>query len=417
MRSIIITVRKALEFNTTLIYRWAFLGEVADAIERTGHWTVDVFDGAVFDSSLDEYIEVIRRNYDLCLILSDPHTAPEAKQIAHFFKAISPKTKLFVYGRATVFMPQFFCRHPFDAVHISGDRELIAKDFAEWVYGTMDVKHLTGVWISGVHSSASEVPAGRQLSDGNWFFPLLSKLPLESYKQHYASKKRVFEYAITVSKGCPHLCPYCETWKDQGRHDRRREISEVVSWITSAIKDDAPWVVQFWSSNFFHDRRWVESLCKLYVQSASTFKWRAVGSFRDIDSHLIQLAAAAGCHEIAVGVETLYHDRSGGLKGANAQLLNVITACKSVGIKIKCLTMVGIPNQTKRDVEFTFTTLRAADVPIRVSLYTPLQELASMTVEKLDTIDLRAYDRRTFVTVPHDLTPEEQISALVEETR
>ena len=56
-RAIILTVRKTLEFNMTTIYRWAFIGEVIDAIESTNLWEVDVYDGGVVGATLDDYVE------------------------------------------------------------------------------------------------------------------------------------------------------------------------------------------------------------------------------------------------------------------------------------------------------------------------------------------------------------------------
>ena len=414
LRAVILTVQQSLEFNFTPVYRWAFLGEVVDAIERLGNWDVDVFDGAVLDARLDDYVRVFRCRYDLVLIYTDPHTSKEARKLAEFCKVISPGSKVMVYGRAAVFIPHYFQRPPFDAVHLSGDRELVIRDYAAHIAGQKPLGELAGIWMLGQEGqSERHLQAGPRLSNGKWFFPKTEKLPVETYRAIYRQKGRPLEYAISVSKGCPHRCKYCETSLDQGCVDRRRNIDEVLAWVNTHIQDSDDWTVQLWSSNFFEDEKWVLQFCESYRKTGSRFAWRAVGSFRDIDDDLTAAMSTAGCYEVAVGVESLFQDTRTTLKGSEQRLLRTIAACKAKRINIKCLLMAGLPRQKPEDLAYTIQVLRNAKVEFRFTLYTPLQELSKMTVDELDRVDLGRYDRRTFLHQNHRLEERLQIMALV----
>ncbi len=393
-RAAIITVRKSLEFNYTLIYRWAFLGEVADAIEGTEIWDVDIFDGAILNYHLDDYVSIIKSKYDLLLIYTDPHTSQEVKEIAEFCKYLSPNTKILVYGRATIFIPQYFERFPFDAVHIRGDREAVIKNYALFISGNLDFSDLSGLSIM-CNGKFNRLNKGSLIDSKKWYYPTIDKLPIAEYKKHYKRKGRTFEYAISVSKGCKRHCKHCETWLDQGSIDRRRDPNDVLNWIET-ISDPDPWIVQLWSSNFFQSKEWVHDFCMQYKQNQCTFNWRAVGSFIDLDESLCSEISESGCIEIAFGVESLYANSNRLLKGNEKQLLESISLCKAHNINFKCLLMVGIPNQTLADLKYTIETLSDLKLPMRFSAYTPMNELRKTPIKKLDNMDLSKYDRRTY---------------------
>ncbi len=412
-RAIILTVRKSLELNLTTIYRWAFLGEVADSITQTGIWQVEIFDGAVLDAYFDDYITILKKKYDLILFYTDPHTAHEVKTICEYAKVISPTTKTLIYGRATAFIPHYFERDPFDAVHIDGDRELILRDYALYLSKKINLEDLTGLSINQ-HGVFSRLPNGKRLIGNSWYFPLLDLLPINAYKEIYRKKKRTFEYAITVSKGCEYNCKYCEASIDQGLIDRRRDPDEVIRWINSKIIDKDEWNIQLWSSNFFTNKEWINQFCDVYTKHNSLFNWRCVGNFRDIDESSIERISKSGCYEIAIGAETLFYKSTKTLKGSKDKLVSVIELGRKYNINIKCLLMAGIPNQTNDDIIYTVRTLLDMGVPIRYTLYTPLDELKLKSVNDLDNTNLSLYDRRTFIRDIDNPSKEVLILALTQ---
>lgn len=410
-KALILTVRKSLEYNFTTIYRWAFLGEVAEAIIKTGFWDVEIYDGGVLDAYFDDYIEKINKGFDLILFYTDPHTSKEVKIISDYVRVISPETKILVYGRATSFLPQYFERFPFDAIHIDGDREIVIRDYCLYLEKQITEAELSGLSIKkGDHFE--RMRPGKRIVGDKWYFPLLEKLPIDAYKKIYKNKNRIFEYGISVSKGCKVNCAYCETGKDQGIIDRRRDPYEIINWINSSIKDDDPWHIQLWSSNFFYNKKWVLRFCDLYQKEDSLFTWRCVGNFSQIDEQILLALSKSGCYEVAVGAETLFIDSSNSLKGTKNKLLEVIKMGNELGVNIKCLLMAGIPGQTIEDIKFTINTLINIHADFRYSLYTPLQDLSDKSIAELDNIDISTYDRRTF-TSPLGIIPKNELILLL----
>ncbi len=357
-RAIILTVRKTLEFNMTTIYRWAFIGEVIDAIESTNLWEVDVYDGGVVGATLDDYVEKFRLEYDLVLFYTDPHVAHEVLDLSRICKEISPRSKIMIYGRTAVFIPQYFKREPIDAIHLSGDRELVIRDYALNLSGQKPTETLSGIWLLE-RATKINIEPGPRFNGGKWFFPNLTKLPIEDYKKISKKKGRLFEYALSVSKGCPNACPYCETTTDQGRIDRRRDIHEIITWINTKIYDQDDWIIQLWSSNFFHDHGWVMRFCNAYKGTKSTFRWRAVGSFRDITAEVVSKISEANCYEVAFGVETISVSQKKSPKGPLEKLLKAIDLCRNEGIRVKCLLLLNSkPNTGGCGLYLTVATKR-----------------------------------------------------------
>lgn len=403
-KALLLTIRNTLEFNFTTIYRWAFLGEVVDAIESTNIWSVDVFDGAVYDAYFDDYIKRIQRSYDLLIFYTDPQTSSLVKRVCDYCKVISPSTKILVYGRATIFLPQYFSRFPFDAVHVSGDREIVIRDYALYLSECLKFDELTGLKLV-CSNKVKSTKDGKKLKNEHWYFPKLEKLPIDQYKKLYKKKNRIFEYGITVSKGCEKKCKYCETWRDQGCVDRRRNPEEIISWISS-INEKEPWIIQLWSSNFFYDKNWVKKFCNTYIAMKANFRWRAVGRYDDIDSSTIERISECKCFEIAVGVETIFKEKIRTLKGTVEKLLEVHKDCNDYNVRLKCLLMVGMPYQCEEDVHFAIKLLKQNKINFRFTSYTPLHKLIGLSVDDLDVMNLSNFDRRTYYDLDSNFTQD-----------
>ena len=153
-------------------------------------------------------------------------------------------------------------------------------------------------------------------------------------------------------------------------------------------------------------------VCNAYKGTKSTFRWRAVGSFRDITAEVVSKISEANCYEVAFGVETISVSQKKSPKGPLEKLLKAIDLCRNEGIRVKCLLMLGLQNQTPEDVAFTLQLLQKENIPYRTTLYTPLHELTPKSAEALDGLDLSRFDRRTYVHPNHPLSERMQLLGL-----
>jgi hypothetical protein len=86
---------------------------------------------------LTDLVEIFAKEADCVLLCADVHHSATARFVAETLKAISPQTEIFAFGRATTFVPQYFARPPFSALHESGDREAAITDYLQYLDGKL----------------------------------------------------------------------------------------------------------------------------------------------------------------------------------------------------------------------------------------------------------------------------------------
>jgi hypothetical protein len=149
--AIILAVNNPLEQNIALVYKSVYLGEMATVLKRL-NWNPRIVDVLFGGFSMFDLFQEYFTEPDLLLIYADVHQSKQVLHLAKLAKKLSPRSKLLVYGRATAIIPQYFFRPPFDAVHISGDREMAVSQFIRYLE-TGDASILSGITL--VHEDGS----------------------------------------------------------------------------------------------------------------------------------------------------------------------------------------------------------------------------------------------------------------------
>ena len=84
------------------------------------------------------------------------------------------------------------------------------------------------------------------------------------------------------------------------------------------------------------------------------------------------------------------------LKGNEIKIYEAIELFSKYKINLKCLLMLGYPGYDINDVIYTINLLNKNDIKYRITGYTPLQNLKTMTAYELDNMMLENYDRRFY---------------------
>lgn len=410
-RAVVIIANNALEHHVTLVYRTVFLGETLALIERNPRWSAQGFDTLIDNLTLTDLIEVFASQPDCVFLCGDVHHARTIRFLAETARAAAPQTSIFVYGRATTFVPQFFDRQPISAVHESGDREVAIVEY---------LRYLDGEWPTpaGVRLvDRARLAPGRLSRQAEWAFPKLEALPVEGYRSyvkaaygdHYSPR-----ISATVGKGCSWGCNYCGATTEEGALDRRRDPQEVIEWahLNSYLRNGFSF--HLYHPNLFADRGWIRRFCDGYHNNGSQFHWRGVTTTVTLlDEGLVLAAGASGCNELAIGVETISENDHRSAKSTLKHLERAANNCRKAGISLKALVMVGYPGQTDDDLAYTNGFLTGNGMSIRFTGYTPLQRLRQMTIPELDALALERFDRRTYFDDEASVTRARFFSALI----
>lgn len=386
---VLMTTAPRVKYDLTLDYRYCDFGEVIDFLRRLPNVSISVFDGGVINHSVREYIEKFLSDYDLVIFYAETADARMTKELAETCKKLSPSTKITVYGDATLYIPQYFTRHPFDAVHISGDQDIVLADYIRFLQKSAVTLH--GLSILN-ESGWQKTQPGKLLSSEEWGFPAIDVLPLEEYRTFKGNA--LLEGSVYIAKGCRYACPYCVLPRREGLIDRRRPISLLLKYLESSKNVFSAY--QLHAGTFTEDRDWVIQFCKELHNANIDIKWKCTTRVDRLDEELISIMASVGCQSINVGVESLTLESSSAYNKAHLSALeNLASWLSNYDVKSTAFIMVGMPNHNEHDVVFSIETLEAMGYIVRPTGYTPFQKLSDLPVEKLDEINLEKWDRKS----------------------
>ena len=386
-------INETLETNIALVYKSVFIGETAALLKNMGV-QVQAYDGTIQGYSINELIKIFCTSPDLVIFIADVQQARITKRVAEFCKLCCMDSKIMVIGRATSFIPQYFIRKPFDAVHINGDREAAVINYVKYMRGEIDRRKLVNLCLiekEGVYVCDKI----EWLDPKFWTTPDLSCLPIEAYQKlnqrQHPDRKLIL--GITATKGCSYGCKYCGALLEEGKVRRYRKVNKIVEWANKISFDCT---VQLWSPDCMSNINWLREFVDIYDKEKSTFLWRGVARISSIDEEKIKTICNYNCKEIAVGIEMIKKDTHNALKGSEKQLLKAIELTQKYNINLKGLLMLGYPGYNVEDVIYTIKFLKKYNLNYRITGYTPLQELINMSATELDKIMLENYDRRSF---------------------
>lgn len=388
---IIVAAVSGAHFNHTLHYRYTDIGEVLGFLaQKRPDDVIEFYDSLAYEIE-SNLLRTIASGIDIVIFFVDVASAAATLKIATIIRIIDPDIHILAYGKATLRIPQYFTRPPFNAVYISGDQEAAILSYLQYrEEGTVP----KGVWCA---HSASGNPGGVRLHPEEWGYPMLSKLPLPHYRRIARAKDIPFELSVYPSKGCPDRCYYCDASWHEGVQDRRRNPVELLEWTAWAVQTFGFDCVQMHSTNFCAIPEWVELFCRSYRSAQAHFKWTCCTHPATLTRDLVRNMADAGCLRIGIGIENMRDASSAGPKASLQHMQRIAQWIDEAGIACKAYIMAGMPGQTERDLLYTYLKVLALKWIPRVSTYTPFHELTHLSVETLDQMDLSLYDRKSFL--------------------
>ncbi|HSR58200.1 MAG TPA: radical SAM protein, partial [Candidatus Binataceae bacterium] len=186
---------------------------------------------------------------------------------------------------------------------------------------------------------------------------------------------------LDTSRGCPFTCSYCSVKNVMGRTMRSREPDAVVAWVRDACRYHNIKSLFLVDDDFFRSPRWEEILTGL-VQVKKEFPRLSFMMQVDVDAscyaniaegetenakhrrsrRFTELAAAAGCYQAFVGIESLNPDNLNfatkyqntddrqhkfKIEEARARVINkyrrVVENWHKVGVSVHAGYMLGFP--------------------------------------------------------------------------
>ena len=342
------------------------LAYVASALENSG-FQVEIYDNYLLERPIEEVkSEIRKRSPEIVGITCNSLAYERCLEMAKAVKEACPSCRVVVGGPHASYMPQTLLEHSeIDFVVIGEGEQAMVQLVSSIIKGEKAAKVAL---IPGVaYKIGSEIVKSTPqfISDLDSVpFPARHLLPMRMYDRalSYLTVKPVD--TMSIHRGCPYKCTYCETRELWGTACRAFSPQRVIDEIKHMTETYGTKGIYFVGDNFTINKKRTFELCQLIRSSKIDLKWTCETRADLISKELLSEMKSAGCQTMFFGVESGSPRIQQKLnKGIDLQeVARAFELCRQVGIQTVTSFMLGIPGETVNDMNETFNfakTLKA----------------------------------------------------------
>lgn len=181
----------------------------------------------------------------------------------------------------------------------------------------------------------------------------LDELPFPDFK--IFGVKELPYYPILTSRGCPFRCTYC--FRSLKGDWRPRSPANVVKEIEEAINTYRFKHIVIHDDSFNLDLKRVSEICELLISRGIRIPWKCAGiRANHMTDEVCKGMKAAGCFEVAVGIESLDPEVFEGInkKESLESILEGISILRRHKIKVVGYFIIGLPGDNYQKTMETF---------------------------------------------------------------
>lgn len=341
------------------------LAYVAASLERAG-FRVEMLDNYLLkmpDNELKSYVQRIKP--DIVGITCGSATYRCCIETAKVVKEVSPSSKVVVGGWHPSYMPDSMLQHQAVDYAVIGEGERAMVELTKHITKSDDAKALEDIaGIAYRHGSDIVKNAPRFISNMDEIpFPARHLLPMHLYDRTIEFLKAKPADVMSVARGCPFNCAFCETRKLWGSVCRAFSPVRIMAEVNYMVEKFGTRGIYFINDNFTIKKKETMAFCDLMKKSGLDVEWACDTRADLVSDELLSKMKGAGCKTIWFGVE------SGSpriLKRINRNITleqteTAFKLCRRNGIKIAASFMLGFPEETLSDLEATLKFAKRLD--------------------------------------------------------
>lgn len=369
-------------------YHFVHLGEITDYVENKLGEEVDILDIEAEQIEFQDIMQkIINSKYKAIAFYINTENLQNTIKLHEYIKEILPECKTIAYGEMPIYLPKFFKKTSFNAiVSMECDQEIAILDFFKYSLKEIQENDMRGVILIR-NKQLLNCKRGDFLDPEEWGYTNVSKVPIKKYFE----MERKQQMVVTIARGCPYNCPYCNAVLYYGKKERRRKAKDIVNYINSLEYE----YFKFFAPDFTLNEEKAIELCQELINNNKKIKWSCT-TRPDLlkNEELIKMMSKSGCYKIAIGIESVNNEdlKSINKRYDNKVIIEGIKLLQKYNIEYKALVMFGVPNQTKESIKYTLDFLNQYNVNIRPTAYTPFYEMNhNMNEEQISKYDKRTY--------------------------
>lgn len=193
---------------------------------------------------------------------------------------------------------------------------------------------------------------------------------------------------IMTSRGCPHRCCFCASHSVHGRTMRFHGLARVREDLRRLKAEYNTKMVVFFDDHLMADRKRFFAIVEILHEYGLTAFFPASLALYALDRKVLEALKSVGLTQLVLSVESgsnrvlreIMH------KPLDLSIVSrVIADCRDLGISADVAILIGLPGETKQDIEDTRAFLKTLDATwFRINLATPLvgSEMLEVCLDK-----------------------------------
>ena len=341
------------------------LAYVGAALEKSGY-QVQILDNYLMKKPIDEVKQLITQfEPEIVGITCGSATYRRCLETAQAIKDTRPTCKVVVGGWHASYAPDSLLEHPEVDYVVMGEGEQAMTELAS---------HLTQ---SGKYEDVGEIAGVGYRRNGNMIknppqiisnldevpFPARHLLPMHLYGRKIEFLNVEPVDIMSITRGCPYNCAYCDIEKLWGKKCRVFSPPRVVDEVKHLVDKFGSKGVYFISDNFTIRKQETVEFCDLMKKEKLDVEWVCDTRADLLSKDILIKMKDAGCKTIWFGVESgsprIIDIINKGI--TKEQTMRAFKLCREAGIQVACSFMIGIPGETIKDMEASLKFAKQLD--------------------------------------------------------
>jgi anaerobic magnesium-protoporphyrin IX monomethyl ester cyclase len=281
--------------------------------------------------------------------------APNAIEILKIVKKESKETITVAGGVHSTLFPKETVSSEYVDYVVTGEGEVTFYELVDYIEnGNRNISKIDGL----VYKKSSKIILNKERIEIKNIddFPLIDRrmLNLERYKSFFSHNK--MSTSIITSRGCPYSCIFCfNPHKNFRAHSSEYVLKDIKNCLDAGIKE-----IFVVDDTFSIDLNRAKKICHLIIKEKLNFRWYINTRINTVDRELLYLLKIAGCQQINYGIESASQRTVDFLqkKIDMKEAKEIIKMTKKAGIETLCYFMLGLPRETKEEIELTMKFIR-----------------------------------------------------------
>lgn len=272
-----------------------------------------------------------------------------------------PKTFLCIGGsHASTFPGHIFIKTHASAVVI-GEGEETFRELLKVLDAKGDLKSVKGLVLRNNNNTAYFTGQRRYIEN-------LDSIPMPFYKGFERFKFSSYAEFVPLlpptahimsSRGCVFKCTFCSSvkfWENRWRYRSAGNVIQEIEWL---IKEMGAKSIFFFDDNFTVNRKRLIDICEGITGLKLNIKWACCSHVKMVDKDSLDVMKRSGCERIDFGVESgsdkiLQNTKK---NQTRADIEKTFTMVHAAGIKPRAYLMVGNAGENEETIDQTIETI------------------------------------------------------------